>query len=44
MTDELIEYDGVALGELTRRGEISPLELLIIRFSELKNLIPGLMQ
>jgi len=28
MTDELIEYDAVALGELTRRDEISPLELL----------------
>ena len=28
MTDELIEYDAVALGELTRRGEISPLELI----------------
>jgi hypothetical protein len=24
MTDELMEYDAVALGELIRKGEISP--------------------
>ncbi len=30
MTEELIGYDAIALGGLTRKGEISPVELLDI--------------
>jgi hypothetical protein len=30
MKHELIGYDAIGLGELTRKGEISPIELLDI--------------
>ena len=40
--DELIEYDAIALGELTRRGEISPIELLDITIKRIEEFNPKL--
>ena len=42
MTDELIGYDAIALGELTRKGEISPVELLDITIERIEEFNPKL--
>jgi len=42
MTDELIGYDAVALGELLRRGEISPIELLEMTIQRVETVNPQL--
>jgi amidase len=42
MADELIEYDAIALGELIRRGEISPVELLEITIQRVEKVNPQL--
>jgi len=42
MTDEFIGYDGIALGELTRRSEISPIELLNVIIQRIEEFNPKL--
>jgi amidase len=42
MTDELIEYDAIALGELTRKGKISPVELLDTTIQQIEEFNPKL--
>ena len=36
MRDELIEYDAIALGELIRKGEIKPAELIDITIQRIE--------
>jgi amidase len=40
MFDELIGYDAIALGELIRKGEISPVELLEITIQRIEKVNP----
>ena len=40
--DELIEYDAIGLGELIRKGEISPIELLNITIQRIEEINPKL--
>ncbi|UCF92910.1 MAG: amidase [Desulfobacterales bacterium] len=42
MQDELLDYDALALGELTRKGEIQPTELLNIVIARIERLNPRL--
>ena len=42
MKDELIGYDAIGLGELTRKGEIRPIELLDITIQRIEALNPKL--
>jgi len=42
MTSELTGYDAIALGELTRKGEISPGELLDVTIQRIEKLNPKL--
>jgi len=42
MKDDLSEYDGIALGELIRRGEIKPSELLEITIERIERVNPKL--
>jgi amidase len=42
MKDELIGYDAIGLGELIRKGEISPIELLEITIQRIEALNPKL--
>jgi amidase len=42
MIEELIEYDAMALGELVRKGEISPVELLETTVQKIEELNPKL--
>jgi len=42
MADELIRYDAVALGELTRKGEITPSEPVDITVARIEQLNPKL--
>jgi amidase len=42
MADELFEYDAVALGELTRKGDISPTEILDITIQRIEEFNPKL--
>ena len=42
MKDELIGYDGIALGRLIRKGEITPLELVEITIERIERVNPRL--
>ena len=42
MIDELIEYDAIGLGNLIRKGEITPLELLEITIERIERVNPRL--
>ena len=42
MEDELIRYDGIGLGELIRKGEISPVELLDVTIQRIEQINPKL--
>ena len=42
MKDELIGYDGIALGRLIRKGEITPLELVEITIERIERINPRL--
>ncbi|MBT3225642.1 MAG: amidase [Deltaproteobacteria bacterium] len=42
MKDELIDYDAIALGELIRKGEIKPTELLEVVIQRIERLNPKL--
>jgi amidase len=42
MVDELIGYDAIALGELIRKGEISPVELLETTIQRIEKVNPNL--
>ena len=42
MKDELIGYDGIELGNLIRKGEITPLELLEITIERIERVNPRL--
>jgi amidase len=42
MSDEFIGYDAIALGELIRKGEISPVELLEITIQRIEKVNPAL--
>ena len=42
MSDEFIGYDAIALGELIRKGEISPVELLEITIQRIEQVNPAL--
>lgn len=42
MIDELTQYDAVALGELIRNGEISPVELLDATIQQIEEFNPRL--
>lgn len=42
MRDELIEYDAIALGELIRKGEIKPAELIDITIHRIERVNPKL--
>jgi amidase len=42
MADELIEYDAIALGELIRKGEIRPVELLETTIQRIEKINPKL--
>lgn len=42
MRDELIEYDAIALGELIRKGEVKPKELVEITIARIERLNPRL--
>ncbi len=43
MTDELVRYDAVDLGELIRKGEISSVELLDITIQRIERINPKLL-
>jgi len=42
MKDDLIDYDGVALGELVRKKEVKPTELLEITIQRIEKINPKL--
>jgi amidase len=42
MSDELVGFDAIALGELIRKGELSPVELLEITIERIEKINPGL--
>ena len=42
MKDELIGYDGIALGRLIRKGEITPRELVEITIERIERVNPRL--
>jgi hypothetical protein len=44
MSDDLVKYDGVALGDLIRRGEIAASELLELVITRIEKLIPKSIQ
>jgi amidase len=42
MKDELIEYDAIALGELVRKKEMKPTELLEVTIQRIEKINPKL--
>jgi amidase len=42
MKDDLIDYDGVALGELVRKKEVKPTELLEVTIQRIEKINPKL--
>ena len=41
MKDELISFDAIALGELVRKKEVKPAELLEITIQRIEKIIPS---